>query len=82
MLCTINPEPIKSEWEQEEHSPPAYMHKEVLGAKSLLNWHCGLRMLRILRFEKSINDGEIRRTNYRGWICRVCEHRKCTPTDM
>jgi hypothetical protein len=68
---------IRSEWHKEEYS--SGVKKEILGGKAFFKWCCGLRMRRILGFQKM--DGKTYRIGLGipsviGWYCQVCERRE------
>lgn len=71
------PQPIRNYWHNTNrpYSPLNLQSKEVSSFPSLLNWHCGLPMIKVILFEKKV-DGTISRCNYDAWVCQVCEARK------
>jgi hypothetical protein len=53
-------------------SNPAYEYKQFVGWPSLLHWHCGRPMRRIVEHE--CGDGKITNRVCIGWSCQ-CGHR-------
>ena len=64
--------PLKNTWHEEK--PWAGKIKEVSGKKALFHWHCGVRMRKVIIFQKT--DKGIRRLGYSGWFCETCGKRK------
>lgn len=52
-----DPKPILAGWEKSEYS--SYMYREIPGSLSWFHYHCGIRMQRVISFEKS--DEGVRR---------------------
>ena len=83
MIYTI-PGVIQTEWQQ--NPDVSGFTKEMLGGKAFFKWCCGLRMRRILGFQKTA-DGKIHRTGTgipftHGWYCEVCQRREENEPEM
>lgn len=74
-LVTKHQQPIKGHWHKGMYLYSDNENKEVLGLPSLLNWHCGGPMRRVIVFEKEKGTGTISRIGCKGWICQGCEKR-------
>ena len=85
-MSTIVPNSvIQSQWQKSRYGGGETQTKEVLGAKSFFHWCCGMRMYRILEFERT-SGKKIRRlgTGFPpcvGWYCPVCNERREWPPD-
>ena len=80
---TKDPQPLRPYWHKGMFLFSENENKEIIGFPSLLNWHCGGPMRRVIVFEKNKNTSTVSNLGCRGWICQGCEKRiNIVPPDL
>lgn len=77
-LSDKKPEPIRIEWKS---CNGEFENREMLGKQSFFFQHCGVRMKRILHFNRTNHFVEAKKQKTNMLFCEVCEKRHVESSD-